>query len=311
MRFCEALMALAVALAPLTVNGQGLPSNPASNNPSDADIREAVTALELADGYRDILAATMRYEDVIGSPRMVELIDGVLKSASLDDNQRGLLGLERQLSLDCRLLGATVAARLLAVRLVAGYALLADSPAQFAVVLGKFSPLEKEINAQLVREALDTPGNSWPGALLLLMRQLARDWPALGPDAAATRMAESAQSAGQMPSDQASSGRTSSGPTPAPARGQTLAGHWRKTSIVFDNPQDEHLVLGSDGAAETWTVTASSRTPTMRGRWNSQGATLRIDWADGSQWSQPFTFFEGQLVFPNIADRRQFWELVD
>jgi hypothetical protein len=237
---------------------------------------------------------------------VVEAIDDLLGSAGLDDNQRGLLVLERQLSLDCRLRGPAVAARLLAVRLVAGFALLADSPGQFAVVLEKFSPLEGEMNAQVVREALDTPGNSWPAALLPLMEQLARDWPSLGAMAAATRMADSAaQSAGQ------SSGQTSSGQTGQAATGQPLVGHWRSTSIVFESPQDEHLVLRSDGTAETWLVTASYQTPAKRGRWSSQGANLRVDWSDGSQWSQPFTFFERQLVFPNIPDRRQFWDFIN
>jgi hypothetical protein len=49
----------------------------------------------------------------------------------------------------------------------------------------------------------------------------------------------------------------------------------------------------------------------MRGRWKSQGTTLSVDWEGGRQWSQPFTFYEGQLVFPNVANQRQFWDLID
>jgi hypothetical protein len=265
-------------------------------NPSDAEIRQAVTAIERADGYRDILEAVQRYEGVFSSPRLVELADAQLQRTDLDSNQRGLVILERQLSVDCRMRGATVAARLLSVRLVAGYALMADTPQQFAEVLEKFAPLAKEMNAQVVREALDTPGNTWPRGLLPLMEQFARDWPEQGALAAATRMAEAAK-----PAD---------GPNATPNRGQTLAGHWRSTRIIFDSPQDEHLVLHADGNAETWTVTASGRSGVTRGRWTSPGTTLSVDWEDGRQWSQPFTFHEGQLVFPNIANRRQFWELV-
>ena len=264
--------------------------------PTDAEIRQAVTAIERAEGYRDILEAVQRYEEVFSSPRLVELADAQLQRSDLDTNQRGLVILERQLSLDCRLRGAAAAARLLSVRLVAGYALMAETPQQFAEVLEKFAPLAKEMNAQVVREALDTPGNSWPKGLLPLMQQLARDWHERGALAAATRMAEAAK-----PADS---------PTPVPGGGQTLTGHWRSTRILFDSPNDEHLVLHPDGTAETWTVTASGRSQPTRGRWTSQGRTLSVDWEDGRQWSQPFTFHEGQLVFPNVPNRRQFWELI-
>ncbi len=266
-------------------------------NPTDAEIREAVTAIERAEAYRDIQDAVRQYEEVFRSPRLVELADAQLQWSDLDTNQRGLVILERQLSLDCRLRGAAVAARLLSVRLVAGYALMADTPQQFAEVLEKFAPLAKEMNAQVVREALDTPGNTWPKGLLPLMQQLALDWPERGALAAATRMAEAAK-----PAD---------GPTPAPGGGQTLTGHWRSTRIIFESPNDEHLVLHPDGSAETWTVTASGRSQPTRGRWRTEGRTLSVDWEDGRQWSQPFTFHEGQLVFPNIPNRRQFWERIE
>ena len=52
---------------------------------------------------------------------------------------------------------------------------------------------------------------------------------------------------------------------------QRLIGHWRKTTIVFGSPKDEHLVLHGDGTAENWVVTAESRSepvigPLERGR---------------------------------------------
>ena len=40
---------------------------------------------------------------------------------------------------------------------------------------------------------------------------------------------------------------------------QQLIGHWRKTTIVFGSPKDEHLVLRANGTAENWVVTAESR----------------------------------------------------
>ena len=66
--------------------------------------------------------------------------------------------------------------------------------------------------------------------------------------------------------------------------------------------------MREDGTAETWTVTASSRTPVTRGRWSAKGTMLSVDWEDGRRWGQPFTFHEGQLVFPNVPNQRQFWE---
>jgi len=38
-----------------------------------------------------------------------------------------------------------------------------------------------------------------------------------------------------------------------------LVGHWRKTTIEYIGPRDEHLVLDPDGKAGNWQVTASSR----------------------------------------------------
>ncbi len=92
---------------------------------------------------------------------------------------------------------------------------------------------------------------------------------------------------------------------------QTVAGHWRSTRIVFDQPQDEHLVIRPDGTAETWMVSAGGRTPAISGRWRSQGTSLLVDWQDGRQWAQPFTFYEGQLVLPNVPNQRQFWDRVE
>ena len=269
-----------------------------AKTPSDLEIQQAAAAIEQADGYAPILAATERYAGIISSPRVVELVDELLKNPVLNETQRGVLLFERQLSLDCRQLGAVAAARLLAIRVIAGNAISADTPQQFAAVLEKFLPLASAITVQLVRQALDTPGNTWPKPLLPLMEQLARDWPKVGSLGAATRMAEAAITA-PAPT-----------PTPAPPQSPTLIGHWRSTTIAFESPRDEHLVLHENGTAEMWIVTASSRGSATRGRWRVKGTLLSIDWDDGRQWGQPFTFFEAQLVFPNVANQRQFWEAI-
>lgn len=96
-----------------------------------------------------------------------------------------------------------------------------------------------------------------------------------------------------------------------PSRAEKLIGHWRNTRIVFDSPRDEHMVLRSNGMVERWSVTASGRSGTVRGRWGTQANVLRLDWEDGSQWSRPFTFHEGNLVFPNVQNQRKFWERIE
>lgn len=270
---------------------------PPRDDASDAEVIEAVGAVERAQTYGELVEAVEQYEDVIASRRTVALADQALQTAPPGSEQRGLLLLERQLSLDCRQHGATPAARLLAVRFMAASALVADSAEQYATVLERFAPLAKEIDAGLVRDALAAPDDTWPPALLPLMEQLAVDWPASGALAAATRMARAG-------------GGGAPGPTNTSPAG-ALPGHWRSTEIVFESARDEHLVLHGDGTAETWTVTASGRTPPTRGRWTAQATTLIVNWEDGREWSQPFTFHEGSLVFPNVAGQRQFWERIE
>jgi hypothetical protein len=91
---------------------------------------------------------------------------------------------------------------------------------------------------------------------------------------------------------------------------QQLIGHWRKTTIVFESPKDEHLVLHPDGTAENWVVTAESRTEPVTGHWSVEGKTLTLSFG-GNDRSSPFTFYKGQLVFPNIPKRRGFWEKIE
>ena len=91
---------------------------------------------------------------------------------------------------------------------------------------------------------------------------------------------------------------------------QQLIGHWRKTTIVFESPKDEHLVLNADGSAENWVVTADSRSEPVTGRWSVEGKTLTLSFGENENAS-PFTFHEGQLVFPNIPKRRGFWEKIE
>jgi hypothetical protein len=91
---------------------------------------------------------------------------------------------------------------------------------------------------------------------------------------------------------------------------QELIGHWRKTTIGYTGPIDEHLVLHSNGTVENWTVTAYERREPVTGHWNVEGKMLILSFG-GNDRSSPFTFYEGQLVFPNIPNRRGFWEKIE
>jgi hypothetical protein len=95
-----------------------------------------------------------------------------------------------------------------------------------------------------------------------------------------------------------------------PESAKMLVGHWRKTTIVFESPRDEHLVLHADGTAENWVVTTSDRADPITGRWSVEGKTLTLSFGDNEN-SRPFTIYEGQLVFPNIPNRRQFWDKIE
>jgi len=121
------------------------------------------------------------------------------------------------------------------------------------------------------------------------LETIGHDWPGYGALAADTRMAQAA----------------------SPSRVEKLIGHWRNTRIVFDSARDEHMVFRGNGVVERWSVTASGRSGTVRGRWATQANILSLDWEDGSQWSRPFTFHDGNLVFPNVQKQRKFWERIE
>jgi hypothetical protein len=54
-------------------------------------------------------------------------------------------------------------------------------------------------------------------------------------------------------------------------------------------------------------VSAESRSEPVIGRWNVEGETLTLSFGENEN-SKPFTFYQGQFVFPNIPNRRGFWK---
>ena len=97
---------------------------------------------------------------------------------------------------------------------------------------------------------------------------------------------------------------------PSSENASALIGHWRKTTISYTGPIDEHLVLHPNGAVENWTATAYERREPVTGHWSVEGKTLTLSFG-GSDRSSPFIFYQGQLVFPNIPNRRGFWEKIE
>lgn len=88
-----------------------------------------------------------------------------------------------------------------------------------------------------------------------------------------------------------------------------LIGHWRYTKVEFQEPVDSHLVLDANGNVEIWYVRASSQSEITRGTWRNEGENI-IFRLDGDTISNPFTFYNGQLVFPNTPNERRFWEKI-
>lgn len=87
-----------------------------------------------------------------------------------------------------------------------------------------------------------------------------------------------------------------------------LVGHWRRTRIVLEEPVDDHLTLGADGRLSTWQVKATSRTAPQAGRWRVVEGRLMLQVPGEDEAGAPYFMHEGRLVFPNIPNRRQFWE---
>ncbi|MGJ0397108.1 MAG: hypothetical protein ACR65U_12870 [Methylocystis sp.] len=98
-------------------------------------------------------------------------------------------------------------------------------------------------------------------------------------------------------------------PLCAQAAGDALVGHWRKTTIGYTGPRDDHLLLYPDGNAEHWSATAYQRSAVSNGTWTVDGNVLLLT-LGAEQINNPYTFFEGKLVFPNIQNQRGFWEKI-
>ena len=96
-------------------------------------------------------------------------------------------------------------------------------------------------------------------------------------------------------------------PEPRPA---VLVGHWRRTRIVMDEPIDDHLMLSANGRLSAWQVTAKSRSAPQSGRWRVEEKQLMLQVQGEEEGGAPFFMHEGRLVFPNIPNRRQFWDRV-
>jgi hypothetical protein len=67
---------------------------------------------------------------------------------------------------------------------------------------------------------------------------------------------------------------------------------------------------GRPTTVENWTGTAYERREPVNGHWCVEGKTLTLSFG-GNDRSNPFTFYDGQLVFPNIPNSRGFWEKIE
>ena len=91
-----------------------------------------------------------------------------------------------------------------------------------------------------------------------------------------------------------------------------LVGHWRETRILLGlgvGPQDTNLVLAADGTAALWIARTAGSSAITYGTWSSSGNILSMTFQQDE--SNPFTFYNGQLVYPNIQNRRKFWDRIE
>ena len=91
---------------------------------------------------------------------------------------------------------------------------------------------------------------------------------------------------------------------------QRLIGHWRKTTVVFESPKDEHLILHADGTAENWVVTADSRSEPVMGRWSVEGKKLTLS-VRGKPELETVHLLRGPTRFSKYPKRRGFWEKIE
>ena len=97
---------------------------------------------------------------------------------------------------------------------------------------------------------------------------------------------------------------------PSSENSSALIGHWRTTRIGYTGPIDEHLVLYSNGTVENWTATAYERREPVTGHWSVEGKLLTLSFG-GNDRSNPFTFYNGELIFPNVPNHRRNWEKIE
>ena len=292
---------LAVLLVPSPLEIAVLAQLPASDV-TDADVERLFAGVDQARGYNDLVTILTRHERALVSQRLLDSIDRQLRNASLNENQRGGLLLARQTALDGRERGPRGAAQLLAVRMIAGAALAADTPQQFAATLTTFSEFAPVISAALVRAALDTPGNSWPKPLFPLMEQLAADWPRLG-RRPPPRVWPRWRIARRVPRNRAR------------RRGARPIRHWSDTGELRGSCSRVRVTTISCFASmERPNVGAPPHRVRARRRWAggpSPARVLSLTWAGEAQTSQAFTMYQGQLVLPNVQSRRVFWDRLD
>lgn len=268
-----------------------------------AELQQALRAVDGAADYTDLVARMKQHEDVLSSASAIVLMDQLLADLSLTETERNQGKLAQAICQDCKDRGATTAAQLLSLRLIAISALAAKTPQQLADAMEKFSALAPQATPGMARAALDTPGHKWPPALLPLMQQLVVDWRESGALIAATRMEKAAQrSAG----DTALQTRT-----PGVADASGPVGHWRRTYISFGSAIDENLVLGADGTAEKWTASARGKSGRVTGRWSQQSGQLTVRWNDGTELSKPWSYHGRELLLRTSTERPPTWERIE
>jgi hypothetical protein len=100
-------------------------------------------------------------------------------------------------------------------------------------------------------------------------------------------------------------------PSAASVSSNALYGNWRRFEQLLDLPQDIYLVLNTDGTAMNWVVNEGKTQGPRKGKWEVADGKLVFEYDGFPQESEAYSLYEGQLVYPDVAGRRQFWDKVE
>lgn len=92
-----------------------------------AELGQAIRAIDCARDYPELVATLKQHQEILSSDSAIAMMNDLLADDSLTENQRNQGKLVRAVCQDCKDRGATYAARLLSLRIIAAGTLVAKA----------------------------------------------------------------------------------------------------------------------------------------------------------------------------------------